>query len=144
MFFYHYSPSPQEYTECLALKRLKFESETRPLINPFTQLFLPCILHLKSGGFLALGQSVRGVRMKLFVGNLPFTITEDELRDAFVSVGDVASAKIVVDRMTGKSRGFGFVEMPNDEQARTAISQLHDRELKGRKLVVNEARPKDA
>jgi RNA recognition motif-containing protein len=82
--------------------------------------------------------------MKLFVGNLPFTITEDELRDAFVSVGDVASAKIVVDRMTGKSRGFGFVEMPNDEQARTAISQLHDRELKGRKLVVNEARPKDA
>jgi len=46
--------------------------------------------------------------------------------------------------MTGKSRGFGFVEMPNDEQARTAISQLHDRELKGRKLVVNEARPKDA
>jgi hypothetical protein len=63
--------------------------------------------------------------------------TEDELRDAFVSVGDVASAKIVVDRMTGKSRGFGFVEMPNDQEAAQAVEHLDNTEINGRTMAVS-------
>ncbi len=80
--------------------------------------------------------------MNLYVGNLSYDLTEDDLRNAFAQHGDVDSAKIISDRMTGRSKGFGFVEMPNDDEARTAIESLNDVELKGRNLKVSEARPK--
>ena len=79
---------------------------------------------------------------KLFVGGLPYRTTGDELRDAFAQAGEVASASVVTDRETGRSRGFGFVEMVNDADAQTAVDKLNGSELDGRKIVVSEARPK--
>lgn len=78
---------------------------------------------------------------KLYVGNLPFDITEEKLNELFQKEGEVLSAKLITDKFTGQSRGFGFVEMSNDEEANAAISKLNDQEIGGRKLVVNEARP---
>ncbi len=79
---------------------------------------------------------------KLFVGNLPFSTTEDELRSLFEAHGEVASAAIVLDRETGRPRGFGFVEMPNDDEAANAIQALDGHELQGRAMKVNEAQPR--
>src|SRR5215813_2523106 len=79
---------------------------------------------------------------KLYVGNLPFQTTSDELRDHFAQAGNVESASVVEDRMTGRSRGFGFVEMATPEEATTAIEQLNGKEFGGRNLTVNEARPR--
>lgn len=79
--------------------------------------------------------------MKIYVGNLSFDSTEEELRQAFESFGHVESATIVKDKYSGKSRGFGFVDMPNAAEARAAIEGLNGKELKGRTLTVNEARP---
>ena len=78
---------------------------------------------------------------KLYVGNLPYTMTNDELRDTFVEFGSVDSASVVMDKMTGRSRGFGFVEMTNDAEADSAIDALNGKDGGGRSLVVNEARP---
>ena len=78
---------------------------------------------------------------KLYVGNLPYTTTNDELRDIFVEFGSVDSASVVMDKMTGRSRGFGFVEMTNDAEADAAIEAVNGRDAGGRALVVNEARP---
>jgi len=80
--------------------------------------------------------------MKLFVGNIPFSATEEELELAFKEIGDVTSVKIIMDKFSGRSRGFGFVEMPNDDEANTAISKLNNADLNGRKLIVNEAKPR--
>lgn len=80
---------------------------------------------------------------RLFVAGLPFTTTQDELRDLFAGVGTVVSATIINDRDTGRSKGFGFVEMDTPEEAETAIKQLHDTEFGGRKLVVAEAKPQE-
>lgn len=80
--------------------------------------------------------------MKLYVGNLPFSVNDDELRQMFESHGSVDSASVVIDRETGRSRGFGFVEMRDDNEARAAIEALHGQEMGGRNLTVNEARPK--
>ncbi len=80
---------------------------------------------------------------KLYVGNLPFRSTEDELRDLFGQHGEVSSASIVMDRETGRSRGFAFVEMTDDNDADTAINALNGYSLGGRALVVNEARPRE-
>ena len=80
---------------------------------------------------------------KLYVGNLPFRSTEDELRDLFGQHGEVSSASIVMDRETGRSRGFGFVEMNEDSDAESAINALNGYSLGGRALVVNEARPRE-
>lgn len=77
--------------------------------------------------------------MKLFVGNLPWSVTDQDLEDMFSPFGAVGSAKVITDRDTGRSRGFGFVEM-SDESARNAIADLNESELSGRKLTVNEAR----
>jgi len=82
--------------------------------------------------------------MKIYVGNLPFSVDDQGLRDAFSAHGEVASAQIVMDRETGRPRGFGFVEMTNDDDARKAIEALNGQQLGGRTLVVNEARPKEA
>lgn len=81
--------------------------------------------------------------MKLFVGNLPYDVKEDELRDMFAAHGQVASVAIISDRDTGRSKGFGFVEMPNQAEAEKAISNLNDKDVGGRSMKVNEARPKE-
>ncbi|MBM4037601.1 MAG: RNA-binding protein [Planctomycetes bacterium] len=80
--------------------------------------------------------------MNIYVGNLSYGTNDASLRAAFEPHGDVASAQVIIDRETGRSRGFGFVEMPNDEQARAAIAALNGQELDGRSLNVNEARPR--
>lgn len=80
--------------------------------------------------------------MKLYVGNLSFKTTENELRSLFEAHGDVASASLVMDRETGRPRGFGFVEMPNADQAQAAIQAINGKNVGGRDLVVNEAQPK--
>lgn len=82
--------------------------------------------------------------MNIYVGNLSPKTTEDELRTAFEAFGDVDSAKIIKDNFTGKSRGFGFVEMPNQDQAQAAISGLNGKEVGGNSLTVNEAKPRES
>jgi len=83
------------------------------------------------------------VATKLFVGGLPYSVTDDELQQLFAPFGDVASAKVIIDRETNRSKGFGFVEFNNDDEAKAAIDALHDSELGGRKIAVNEARPQE-
>jgi len=78
---------------------------------------------------------------KLFVGGLNFKTTDQGLADAFAKAGKVISAVVIMDRMTNRSKGFGFVEMENDDEAEKAIAMYNDQELDGRKVVVNEARP---
>lgn len=78
----------------------------------------------------------------IYVGNLSYSTTEDGLRSAFAAFGEVASVSVVKDRETGRPRGFGFVEMPNANEAAAAIEALHDKDIDGRKVTVNEARPK--
>lgn len=80
--------------------------------------------------------------MNIYVGNLSFDLTEEELRQAFERFGEVEKANIITDKYTGKSRGFGFVEMPSNEEAEAAINGLNDTELHGRNLNVSEARPR--
>ena len=80
--------------------------------------------------------------MNIYVGNLSRELMETDLREAFEAFGEVSSVKIITDRYTGESRGFGFVEMPTKADAESAIAGLNDKELKGRKLNVNEARPR--
>ena len=80
---------------------------------------------------------------KLYVGNLPFDATEEQVSEFFSQVGEVNSVKIITNRETGKSRGFCFVEMENDDEADQAIEKLNDTELEGRKIVVNVARPRE-
>jgi cold-inducible RNA-binding protein len=78
---------------------------------------------------------------KLFVGNLPFSVTDDDLRQLFAQSGTVESAQVIMDKFSGRSKGFGFVEMSSDDEARAAASSLNGHELEGRALTVNEARP---
>ena len=81
--------------------------------------------------------------MNIYVGNLSYSLTESELRDAFAEFGDVSSVNILTDRETGRARGFGFVEMPIQGEAEAAIAQLNGKDLGGRALRVNEARPRE-
>jgi RNA recognition motif-containing protein len=81
--------------------------------------------------------------MNIYVGNLSYSMSEGELRDAFGAFGDVSSVKILMDRETGRSRGFGFVEMPNQSEGEAAISNLNGKDLGGRALRINEARPRE-
>lgn len=80
---------------------------------------------------------------KLFVGSLPWSIDDQKLKETFEPHGNVVSAKVVTDRSTGRSRGFGFVEMENSEDAQKAMSALNDSEIDGRNIVVNEAKARD-
>src|SRR5208337_520558 len=82
--------------------------------------------------------------MNIYVGNLSGKTTEEELREAFESFGDVDTAKIIKDNITGRSRGFGFVEMPNQDQAQAAIAAMNGKELDGSALTVNEAKPRES
>lgn len=81
--------------------------------------------------------------MDIFVGSLSFKLKESELREAFEKFGEVSSAKIIIDKITRQSKGFGFVEMPDEEQAKLAISELNGIEMYGRPLVVNESQKKE-
>jgi RNA recognition motif-containing protein len=82
-------------------------------------------------------------KMNIYVGNLSWGLKDQDLANLFTPYGEVASAKIVMDKFTQRSKGFGFVEMSNDEQAQAAIAQLNGSEVEGRNLVVNESRPKE-
>jgi len=83
------------------------------------------------------------VSKKIFVGSLPWAVNDEALKEAFTPYGSVVSAKVVTDRQTGRSRGFGFVEMESDSEASAAIEALNGSDLNGRNIVVNEAKPKD-
>lgn len=80
--------------------------------------------------------------MNIYIGNLPYNISEDELRDLFATHGEVSSANVIIDRESGRSKGFGFVEMPDKDQAESAINALNETEIGGRNVRVNEARPR--
>ena len=87
--------------------------------------------------------SVEGLKVtNIYVGNLSFRATEDDVRDAFAAHGEVVSVNIIMDRETGRSRGFAFVEMPNSEEALAAIDAINGKEIGGRGVTVNEARPR--
>jgi len=77
--------------------------------------------------------------MKLYVGNLPYNVAEEELRELFSSYGEVSSVDVIMDRFTGQSKGFGFVEMPSNSEADQAIKALNEKPLKGRTIKVNQA-----
>ena len=81
--------------------------------------------------------------MNIYVGNLSWDVTQEDLEEAFKAHGQVASVNIITDKYTGKSRGFGFVEMPVDDEARAAMNALNGTDLKGRQLNVNEAKPRN-
>ena len=87
-------------------------------------------------------QVTENERMNIYVGNLSFDARDDDLKTAFEEFGTVESAKIITDRYTGRSRGFGFVEMPNDDEGKAAIDGMNGKEHMGRPLKVSEARPR--
>ena len=80
--------------------------------------------------------------MNLYVGNLSYEMSEENLRTEFAEYGEVQSAKIITDKFTGRSRGFGFVEMNSDDEGKKAMEELNGKDFEGRQLVVNEARPR--
>ncbi len=80
--------------------------------------------------------------MNIYAGNLSYELTEDDLREAFAAYGEVDTVNIIMDQYSGRSKGFGFIEMPDDDKAMAAIEGLHDQDLKGRKLNVNKAKPR--
>ena len=80
--------------------------------------------------------------MNIYVGNLPYNVVEEDLREIFEEYGEVSSVKIISDKLTGRSKGFGFVEMDVDQEAKKAIAELNNAELSGRNIKVNESRPK--
>ncbi|MFH1437509.1 MAG: RNA-binding protein [Pseudomonadota bacterium] len=81
--------------------------------------------------------------MNIYVGSLAFEVTEEELKNEFKTFGEVSSAAVIKDKFTGESRGFGFVEMPSNEEAKAAMEALNGKDLKGRAISVNEARPRN-
>ncbi|MGD9602534.1 MAG: RNA recognition motif domain-containing protein [Gammaproteobacteria bacterium] len=82
--------------------------------------------------------------MNIYVGNLAYGVTDADLREAFAASGEVSSATVITDKFSGESKGFGFVEMPIQQQAEAAIKALNEHPLKGRNMRVNEARPREA
>ena len=101
---------------------------------------------LKYEGFnarliLALGYQYLQKVKKLYVGNLSYNTTDASLKEAFSEAGTVSSATVIIDKMSGRSRGFGFVEMENDDEATKAVETMNGKEVDGRAIVVNEARP---
>ncbi|MFY9973730.1 MAG: RNA-binding protein [Chromatiaceae bacterium] len=80
--------------------------------------------------------------MNIYVGNLAYSVTQDDLRDAFAAYGEISSVNLITDKFTGDSKGFGFVEMPNNAEADAAIKALNETPLKGRNMKVNQAKPR--
>jgi RNA recognition motif-containing protein len=101
------------------------------LLSAFTRLIVSPVL------------SVNFFNMNIYVGNMNFNLSNEDLFNLFSQFGEVSSAKIINDKETGRSKGFGFVEMENAEDALKAIASLNESEVQGRKLIVNEARPQD-
>jgi len=81
--------------------------------------------------------------MNIYVGNLSYSMTDEDLRDLFTEFGEVSSASVIMDKFSGQSKGFGFVEMPQQADAEAAIKALNDQDVKGRRIKVNQARPKE-
>lgn len=81
--------------------------------------------------------------MTIYVGNIAYSMKEEDMKNAFAEFGNVASAKIIIDRATGRSKGYGFVEMDSDSEGNAAIEALNDKEISGRRLRVNAARPRE-
>ena len=81
--------------------------------------------------------------MNIYVGNLAYGVTDDDLREAFAAFGEVERASVIMDRDTGRSKGFGFVEMPDNAQAEAAINGMNEKDLSGRAIRVNEAKPRE-
>jgi RNA recognition motif-containing protein len=81
--------------------------------------------------------------MNIYVGNLPWAVNDEELHKLFSDFGEVSSANVIMDKFSGRSKGFGFVEMPNDGDAEAAINALNDKEVNGRNLRVNQAKPRE-
>jgi RNA recognition motif-containing protein len=81
---------------------------------------------------------------KIYVGNLSYSTTDDSLKNAFAAFGNVVSAAVITDKMSGRSKGFGFVEMSTDEEAQAAVTKMDGQELDGRQIKVNEARPMES
>jgi cold-inducible RNA-binding protein len=93
------------------------------------------------------GSDSQKMAKRLYVGNLPYSTTDDQLKELFAQAGTVESAQIIIDKMSGRSKGFGFVEMSTDEEAQAAIDMFNPEggyEMDGRKVVVNEARPMES
>ncbi len=78
---------------------------------------------------------------KLYVGNLPYTISDEQLGEVFAAIGEVEEAKVITDKFSGRSKGFGFVTMKDEKEAEKAVKEMNDKEIEGRKVVVNVARP---
>ena len=91
-----------------------------------------------------LARNIRTLATKLYIGNLPYNTTADDLKSTFGAHGEVTDAAVISDKMTGRSRGFGFVTMTNDDDAQKAITAMNGSPMGGRNLVVNEARPMQA
>ncbi len=100
-------------------------------IDPVRQINLPLVQN-----------NIRRAQMNLYVGNLSYSLTEEKLRQIFEEFGAVKSARLITDRETGRPRGFGFVEMEERDSGLAAIDSLHEKEIDGRRVVVNEAKPK--
>ena len=81
--------------------------------------------------------------MEIYVGSLAYSVTEEDLKEAFTAFGEVASVRLVSDKFSGKSKGFGFVEMPDNTEAEAAIAALNEKDFKGRDIKVNQAKPKE-
>jgi RNA recognition motif-containing protein len=81
--------------------------------------------------------------MKIYVGNLPYSVRDNELEEMFTSYGEVTSATVIIERETNRSKGFGFVEMSDNDEANTAINEMNNREINGRGLKVSEAKPRE-
>lgn len=123
---------------CLAgLSKLKFLSQCRGSVYRY-------VIRLNNpNNFSSERKFERASKMakKLYVGNLSYNTTDASLKDAFSGMGEVESANVITDKMTGRSRGFGFVNMVNDAEAEAAIEKMNGADLEGRKLTVNEAKP---
>jgi RNA recognition motif-containing protein len=108
-------------------------------LNTFSaELYLDLITFTKTCKY----SNLKGGKMNIYVGNISSQLTEEEMNEAFSSYGELTSVKLIKDRYTGENRGFGFVEMPKEEEAEAAIAGLNGKELKGKELKVNKARPR--
>ena len=96
-------------------------------------------MRYNSKNYLLLWNNLNFILMNIFIGNLPYTVKENDLKGFFEEYGQVSSSKIITDKFTGRSRGFGFIEMDDEESGKKAIEELNGAELEGRAIVVNEA-----
>lgn len=121
------------------VQRLRFP----PCLSGISDVENKRISYINGEGINKCSLAAGKVFMNIYVGNMSYSMSEDELRDAFATYGTVTSARLVMDRETGRPKGFGFVEMANDNEANAAIEALNGTEIGGRELKINEARPRE-